>query len=111
MSGVNVKRTCTSPKFLIWIAKNVPNAAERCNVNGSSTTPGHGTRAREGPKAATKFGARADPWGSAAEGVRQSARQTDLTSPPSIRKVEPVIHRAPGDTKKAMSSAISSGSP
>ena len=29
----------------------------------------------------------------------------------SMRSVEPVIHRAPGDTRKAISSAISSGSP
>jgi hypothetical protein len=42
---------------------------------------------------------------------RYSKPQTDLTSPPSIRSVEPVIQRAPGDTKKAISSAISSGSP
>jgi hypothetical protein len=36
---------------------------------------------------------------------------TALTSPPSIRNTEPVIHRAPGDTKNAINSAISSGSP
>jgi hypothetical protein len=37
--------------------------------------------------------------------------QMDFTSPPSMRSVEPVIQRAPGDTRKAISSAISSGSP
>jgi hypothetical protein len=37
--------------------------------------------------------------------------QIDLTSPPSILSVDPVIHRAPGDTRNAISSAISSGSP
>jgi hypothetical protein len=37
--------------------------------------------------------------------------QTDLTSPPSIRSVDPVIQRAPGDIKNAISSAISFGSP
>jgi len=37
--------------------------------------------------------------------------QIDLTSPPSIRSVDPVIHRAPGDTRNAISSAISSGFP
>ena len=37
--------------------------------------------------------------------------QIDLISPPSIRSVQPVIQRAPGDTRKAISSAISSGSP
>jgi hypothetical protein len=37
--------------------------------------------------------------------------QIDLTSPPSIRIVEPVIQRAPGETRNAISSAISSGSP
>jgi hypothetical protein len=37
--------------------------------------------------------------------------QIDLTSPPSIRSTEPVIHRAPGETRNAISSAISSGSP
>jgi hypothetical protein len=43
--------------------------------------------------------------------TQRRSRQIDFTSPPSIRKVEPVIQRAPGDTRKAMSSAISSGSP
>ena len=38
-------------------------------------------------------------------------RQIDFTSPPSMRSVEPVIQRAPGETRKAISSAISSGSP
>lgn len=37
--------------------------------------------------------------------------QTDFTSPPSMRSVEPVIQRAAGETRKAISSAISSGSP
>ena len=37
--------------------------------------------------------------------------QTDFTSRPSMRSVEPVIQRAPGDTRKAISSAISSGAP
>src|SRR5580658_3380617 len=37
--------------------------------------------------------------------------QIDLTSPPSIRSVDPVIQRAPGETRNAISSAISSGSP
>jgi hypothetical protein len=37
--------------------------------------------------------------------------QIDFTSPPSMRSVEPVIQRAPGDTRKAISSATSSGSP
>jgi AraC-like DNA-binding protein len=35
----------------------------------------------------------------------------DFTSPPSIRTAEPVSHLAPGDTRNAMSSAISSGVP
>jgi uncharacterized protein VirK/YbjX len=39
------------------------------------------------------------------------ASQIDLTSPPSIRSVEPVIHRAAGDTRNAISLAISSGAP
>jgi hypothetical protein len=42
---------------------------------------------------------------------RGGASQIDLTSPPSMRSVEPVIQRAPGDTRNAISSAISSGSP
>src|SRR6516164_9040912 len=37
--------------------------------------------------------------------------QIDFTSPPSMRRAEPVIQRAPADTRKAISSAISSGSP
>jgi len=37
--------------------------------------------------------------------------QIAFTSPPSIRSADPVIHLAPGDTRKAISSAISSGSP
>jgi hypothetical protein len=41
----------------------------------------------------------------------EEAGQIDFTSPPSMRSVEPVIQRAPGDTRKAISSAISSGSP
>jgi AraC-like DNA-binding protein len=35
----------------------------------------------------------------------------DFTSPPSIRTAEPVSHLAPGDTRNAISSAISSGVP
>ena len=35
----------------------------------------------------------------------------DLTSPPSIRSAAPVIQRAAGETRKAMSSASSSGVP
>ncbi len=42
---------------------------------------------------------------------RRRPHQIDFTSPPSMRSVEPVIQRAPGDTRKAISSAISSGSP
>ena len=42
---------------------------------------------------------------------RGGASQIDLTSPPSMRSVEPVIRRASGDTRNAISSAISSGSP
>ena len=37
--------------------------------------------------------------------------QIDFTSPPSMRSVAPVIQRAPDDTRKAINSAISSGSP
>lgn len=37
--------------------------------------------------------------------------QTDLTSPPSIRNADPVIHLAAGETRNAMSSTISSGWP
>ena len=35
----------------------------------------------------------------------------DLISPPSIRKADPVIQRAPGETRNVINSAISSGSP
>jgi hypothetical protein len=37
--------------------------------------------------------------------------QIDRTSPPSIRSCVPVIQRAAGETRKAIRSAISSGSP
>jgi hypothetical protein len=37
--------------------------------------------------------------------------QLAFTSPPSMRNAEPVIHLAAGDTKNAINSAISSGSP
>ena len=38
-------------------------------------------------------------------------RQTDLISPPSMRKTVPVIQRAAGETMNAIKSAISSASP
>jgi len=47
-------------------------------------------------------------------GRRRSAsltRQTELTSPPSIRSAVPVIQRAVGETMNAIKSAISSASP
>jgi hypothetical protein len=37
--------------------------------------------------------------------------QIDLTSPPSMRRLDPVIQRAAGDTRNAIKSAISSGWP
>jgi hypothetical protein len=39
-----------------------------------------------------------------------SLGQIDFISPPSTRSAEPDIQRAPGDTKNAISSSISSGS-
>ncbi len=42
---------------------------------------------------------------------QQDAGQIDLTSPPSIRSAEPVIHCAVGETINAISSATSSGVP
>ena len=48
----------------------------------------------------------------AADGAHGSrTAQTDLTSPPSMRSAEPVIHLAWGDTTNAIRAAISSGSP
>jgi hypothetical protein len=44
-------------------------------------------------------------------GLPLPRRQIDFTSPPSMRSVEPVIQRAPVETRKAIRSAISSGSP
>jgi AraC-like DNA-binding protein len=49
-----------------------------------------------------------DPYG---EGESAHCPHRDFTSPPSIRTPESVSHRAPGETRKAMSSAISSGVP
>jgi hypothetical protein len=65
-------------------------------------------------KAASGFPAR-DPGVRMAERLGRTSPKTgsnglDLAAP-SMRSVEPVIQRAPGDTRKAISSAISSGSP
>ena len=49
--------------------------------------------------------------GNSANSTPQGVSHMDLTSPPSIRSAAPVIQRAPGETRKAMSSAISSGWP
>ena len=46
------------------------------------------------------------------KGSRASTNcQIVLTSPPSMRSIVPVMNRAGGDTKNAISSAISSGWP
>ncbi|MGY4381992.1 hypothetical protein ACVWZ3_009631 [Bradyrhizobium sp. i1.3.6] len=50
-------------------------------------------------------------WATSADGLRVKTDYIDFTSPPSIRNAEPVIQRAPGDTRNAINSAISSGSP
>ena len=77
--------------------------------SGSSGAPIASMRTFSREFVAAGFVGRSRPQGIA--GLPLPRSQIDFTSPPSIRSVEPVIHRALVETRKAIKSAISSGSP